>query len=82
MAACFYSAPHSTNNIRAAHHVLLIIWKVQVSDWNPLTVWMYDESYVRFALSPYQTSNLADRFLEPELKHAIALTKPVNLDEC
>lgn len=35
---------------------------VLVSDWNPLSVWMYDECYLRFALSKYQTTNLTDRF--------------------
>ena len=35
---------------------------VLVSDWNPLSVWMYEHCYLRFALAPYQTTHLDDRF--------------------
>ena len=30
---------------------------VLVTDWNPLTVWIYSESYVRFALMDYDPKN-------------------------
>jgi len=35
---------------------------VLVSDWNPLTVWMYDQCYLRFALAKYTTDNLGDKY--------------------
>ncbi|KAJ1484556.1 tubulin-tyrosine ligase family-domain-containing protein, partial [Baffinella frigidus] len=34
---------------------------VLVSDWNPVTVWLYQECYLRFALSKWSTDNFEDR---------------------
>ena len=34
---------------------------VLVSDWNPLTVWLYEQCYLRFALETYGTDDLANR---------------------
>ena len=28
-----------------------------VTDWNPLTVWVYSESYIRFAMMDYDPKN-------------------------
>lgn len=30
---------------------------VLVTDWNPLTVWIYEECYIRFAMMDYDPSN-------------------------
>ena len=30
---------------------------VLVENWNPLTVWIYDESYIRFALQDYNPND-------------------------
>ena len=34
-----------------------------VTDWNPLTVWLYAEPYFRFPASDYNADNIADRFI-------------------
>jgi tubulin monoglycylase TTLL3/8 len=34
-----------------------------VTDWNPLTVWLYKEPYFRFPATDYDPNNIADRFI-------------------
>ena len=36
---------------------------VLVTDWNPLTVWVYQEPYFRFPASDYDANNILDRFI-------------------
>jgi tubulin monoglycylase TTLL3/8 len=36
---------------------------VLVSDWNPLTVWLYSEPYFRFPATDYNADNINDRFI-------------------
>lgn len=36
---------------------------VLVTDWNPLTVWLYAEPYFRFPASDYNADNIVDRFI-------------------
>jgi len=36
---------------------------VLVTDWNPLTVWLYAEPYFRFPACDYNPNNIADRFI-------------------
>lgn len=33
-----------------------------VTDWNPLTVWLYDEWYIRLSAEDYDTSNLSNKY--------------------
>ena len=36
---------------------------VLVTDWNPLTVWFYEECYLRFGALEYDTSNIENRYI-------------------
>ena len=35
---------------------------VLVTSWNPLTVWFYEECYIRFAAEDYKMSNIKHKF--------------------
>jgi tubulin monoglycylase TTLL3/8 len=36
---------------------------VLVTDWNPLTIWLYQEPYFRFPASDYNVDNIGDIFI-------------------
>lgn len=38
------------------------IW-VLVTDWNPLTIWVWEKPYIRFPAADYDPNNLNDRFI-------------------
>ncbi len=36
---------------------------VLVTNWNPLTIWLFKEPYFRFPATDYNADNIADRFI-------------------
>ena len=34
-----------------------------VTSWNPLTIWFWNEPYIRFPAAEYDPTNLSDRFV-------------------
>lgn len=36
---------------------------VLVTDFNPLTVWLYDECYIRFSAEDYDAKNVSNKFI-------------------
>ncbi len=48
---------------------------VLVTDWNPLTVWMYAEPYVRFAGCDFDFENLANRYAHLSNNSVVKYTK-------
>ena len=37
------------------------VW-VLITDLNPLTIWIFEEVYIRFSAADYNNSNLNDKF--------------------
>lgn len=56
------------NPLCVANHKFDLRQWVLVTDWNPLTVWFYDECYARFSVEPYTTD---DEALENSYVHLV-----------
>ena len=52
---------------------------VMVTDWNPLTVWMYDEPYVRFPASDFSFSQLKNKYAHLSNNSVCRNAKKVNI---
>lgn len=52
---------------------------VLVTDWNPLTVWMYEEPYIRFPASDFSFKNLNNRYAHLSNNSVCKNAKKVNI---
>jgi tubulin monoglycylase TTLL3/8 len=51
-----------------------------VTDWNPLTVWMYDEPYIRFPASDFSFSQLKNKYVHLSNNSICKYAKKVNIE--